>query len=138
MVNPKRARSLCPVCSGVVDNLSSQFCSSTCFHESRYLGYIERWKAGLESGNIGTGRSLALSDNVRKYLLRKLGNACTRCCWAERNPVTGRVPLNVEHIDGNPYNSVETNLTLLCPNCHSLTPTYGGLNRGKGRQQGGP
>jgi Zn finger protein HypA/HybF involved in hydrogenase expression len=27
----------------------------------------------------------------------------------------------------------EENLILLCPNCHSLTATYGALNKGRGR-----
>jgi predicted HNH restriction endonuclease len=39
----------------------------------------------------------------------------------------------VEHIDGNYENDREKNLTLLCPNCHSLTPTFRALNRGNGR-----
>jgi hypothetical protein len=29
---------------------------------------------------------------------------------------------------------IKAGLEILCPNCHSLTPTYGGLNRGKGRK----
>jgi hypothetical protein len=43
------------------------------------------------------------------------------------------VPIEVEHIDGDWRNSRVENLTLLCPNCHSLTATYRGLNRGRGR-----
>ena len=35
---------------------------------------------------------------------------------------------------GNFENNSETNLTLLCPNCHSLTPTYKGANKGNGRK----
>ena len=38
-----------------------------------------------------------------------------------------------QHIDGNSKNNKEENLTLLCPNCHSLTKTYKGANRGNGR-----
>ena len=30
-------------------------------------------------------------------------------------------------------NNKEENLTLLCPNCHSLTPTAKGANKGNGR-----
>ena len=50
--------------------------------------------------------------------------------------MTGKVPVNVEHIDGKPNNSREGNLTLLCPNCHSLIPTFGSLNIGHGRCNG--
>lgn len=101
--------------------------------ESQYRSYIERWKAGHETGNIGKGRGLVVSAYVRQYLIRKGGERCSRCGWAEKHPLTWRVPLNVEHIDGNPFNSAEENLTLLCPNCHSLTLTYGALNKGSGR-----
>jgi hypothetical protein len=41
--------------------------------------------------------------------------------------------VEVEHIDGDWQNNNPENLILLCPNCHSLTPTYRGLNRGRGR-----
>lgn len=38
------------------------------------------------------------------------------------------IPLELEHIDGNSGNHLISNLTLLCPNCHSFTPTYRGKN----------
>jgi hypothetical protein len=130
---PRKLRVPCEVCLKVMPNLRSRYCSNTCQMEAQYLAYIERWKAGEETGCCGTGRNLAVSNHVKRYLQEKYGERCTRCGWAERNPKTGRVPLNVEHRDGNPYNSVEANLTLLCPNCHSLTPTFGNLNAGNGR-----
>ncbi len=34
------------------------------------------------------------------------------------------IPLELDHIDGSPYNHHENNLRLLCPNCHAQTPTY--------------
>jgi predicted HNH restriction endonuclease len=39
----------------------------------------------------------------------------------------------MEHIDGNSSNNKVTNLCLLCPNCHSQTPTYKNKNKGNGR-----
>jgi len=51
----------------------------------------------------------------------------------EINPVTGKSPLEVNHLDGCFTNNQEDNLEVLCPNCHSLTPSYRSLNRGKGR-----
>ncbi len=56
-----------------------------------------------------------------------------RCGWSERHSVTGAVPLEVEHIDGDSQNSTPQNLILLCPNCHALTPTFRNLNKGRGR-----
>jgi len=66
-------------------------------------------------------------------LVKTIGEKCSRCEWNEVHPLTGRVPIEVEHIDGDWQNNHPSNLTLLCPNCHSLTATYRGLNRGKGR-----
>ena len=70
---------------------------------------------------------------LKKYLIRKLGEKCSKCAWAERHPTTGKVPIEVEHIDGNADNNSLENLTLLCPNCHSLTLFFRNLNRGRGR-----
>src|SRR5271166_3397151 len=93
---------------------------------------IARWKAGLETGNTGRHATF-VSRHIRRYLTEKYGEKCQQCGWNMRHPATGRVPLTVEHKDGNWRNTIEENLTLLCPNCHSLTLTYGSLNRGKGR-----
>ena len=59
---------------------------------------------------------------------------CSKCGWGEENPFSHTIPLEVEHIDGNFQNNREDNLTLLCPNCHSLTPTYKGANKRNGRK----
>lgn len=40
----------------------------------------------------------------------------------------------MEHIVGDYTNNSEENLILLCPNCHSLTATYKGANKGHGRK----
>ena len=58
-----------------------------------------------------------------------------KCNWCEINKVTGKVPIQLEHIDGNSNNNNLDNLELLCPNCHSLTETYGYLNKGNGRDE---
>jgi predicted HNH restriction endonuclease len=39
----------------------------------------------------------------------------------------------MDHIDGNSDNNTEENLRLICPNCHALTPSHKGRNRGRGR-----
>ncbi len=41
------------------------------------------------------------------------------------------MPIELEHIDGNNQNNHLDNLTILCPNCHTFTPTYKGRNRRK-------
>ena len=79
----------------------------------------------------------AVCKFVRNYLFDLFGRKCSRCGWHEVNPVSGKVPIQIEHIDGDFRNCSRENLTVLCPNCHSLTPTYMGLNRGKGRDVNG-
>ena len=88
---------------------------------------IEQYTSGQLIGRKMVPRGL------RDYLIEKNDQACLRCGWRERNPVTGRVPLEIEHLDGDWRNTVQGNLAVLCPNCHSLTPTFRGLNRGRGR-----
>lgn len=45
------------------------------------------------------------------------------CCGI--NEYNGKsISLELNHIDGNRYNNNLDNLELLCPNCHSQTPTY--------------
>jgi hypothetical protein len=39
--------------------------------------------------------------------------------------------LHVDHIDGDYHNNLVENLRFLCPNCHSQTPNFAGLSRGK-------
>ena len=99
--------------------------------EYEYKKYIDSWKKGLQNGMKG---KYQISNHIRRYLLQKYSNRCSRCGWGEVNPYSGLIPLEVEHIDGNYQNNTETNLILLCPNCHSLTSTYKGANTGNGRK----
>ena len=105
-------------------------CSLVCSAKLAYKRYIEDWKNGKVTGGGCNGD---ISHRVRTYIFEKYNSKCSRCSWSEVNISTGKIPLNVDHIDGNYANNKEENLTLLCPNCHSLTPTYGSLNKGHGR-----
>ena len=113
----------CLTCGNPVDRKPNKYCSNACQVEHEHMQYITRWKAGEECGY--RGKTLSISNHIRKYLLRKYHNACQLCGWSFKNPHTGLYPLQVHHKDGQAKNCVEDNLQLLCPSCHSLTPNFG-------------
>jgi len=133
MPMPKKPRPPCKSCGKPVKRPTSTYCDNQCQKDFEYREFIRRWKAGEVSGNIRVG-SDSVSRHVRRYLMEKHGEKCEKCGWSERHPTTGLVPLTVDHKDGDGTNTAEENLRLLCPNCHSLTPTYGNLNKGNGRK----
>ncbi|CAN5579884.1 hypothetical protein BH11ARM2_BH11ARM2_24370 [soil metagenome] len=130
----KKARPLCECgCGQPCSRVGWKYASVKCQRTTEYRRWIERWKAGLEDGKNG----LTVSKHIRRYLIEVRGEKSERCGWAERNSHTKLIPLTVDHIDGDWENNSADNLSLLCPNCHSLTPTYCGANRGHGRKARG-
>lgn len=39
-----------------------------------------------------------------------------------------KIPLQLDHIDGNNKNNLLSNLRIICPNCHAQTDTYKSKN----------
>jgi DNA-directed RNA polymerase subunit L len=75
-----------------------------------------------------------ISGHLKRYLTSKFGDECSQCQWSKKHPITGNTPLEIDHMDGDAGNNIESNLRLLCPNCHALTPHFRNLNRGSGRK----
>ncbi len=70
------------------------------------------------------------NDKSRKrFLLEEDGHRCEICKLVEWNGK--KIPIELDHIDGNPDNNVRENLRLLCPNCHAQQPTHAGANARK-------
>jgi hypothetical protein len=122
----------CAECQTFLSKKQIKYCSNKCQAQHQHSLYIQRWLNGEETGMQGGEK---VSEHIRIYLIEKCGNKCSVCNWSEVNPTTGKVPVQIDHIDGDYTNNTECNLRLLCPNCHSLTPTYGALNTGKGRSK---
>lgn len=120
----------CLNCNKKLYRSQKKFCSNSCQKEFEYKCYIENWKKNLVDG---LSSEYGISRHIKKYLFKKYNNKCALCGWGERNPFSNKIPLEVEHIDGNYRHNNEENLILLCPNCHSLTQSYKGANRGNGR-----
>jgi len=120
---------LCLKCKQPVKRGASIYCSSKCCNTHKCDERILNWKDGIFA------KSEQMPKYIKPYLMKKFNNACEECGWSEIHPVTGLYPLQVEHIDGNCTNHSEDNLKLLCPNCHSLTPTFGFLNNGNGKRR---
>ncbi len=71
--------------------------------------------------------------NHKQTLINEYGHCCMKC----KNSVWNGLPitLELEHIDGDNSNNEKENLSLLCPNCHSQTPTWRRSKNKTGRQK---
>ena len=94
-----------------------KFCSKKCQMDIRWI----EQKGKIERGEV------VWSETQRKYLSEKRGYKCEICSTSEW--CDSELTLQVDHIDGNPDHNLPSNLRLLCPNCHSQTPTYKGGNK---------
>ena len=97
-----------------------KYCNNVCQKEFEYKEAIRNWDAAAPGG-----------VRIKRYLADTFGKKCSKCgidSW-NNEPIV----LELEHIDGNSENNSKTNVCLLCPNCHSQTPTYKAKNKGNGR-----
>lgn len=73
-------------------------------------------------GNYRARNAESTKNHIKLCLIREHGHQCMRCKLTEwlGQPIT----LELEHKDGVNSNNDPGNLELLCPNCHSQTPTW--------------
>ena len=83
--------------------------------------------ARSNNGRRVTDSSMLKSKRaVRDYILRTREYKCETCGIVEWQGTALR--LEVHHVDGNSSNNSDSNLQLVCPNCHSQTPNYQSKN----------
>lgn len=100
------------------------FCSSTCRKEFRFRENLKKIKKGeLKDTN---------RETIKKTVLTLKGHKCEICKTEEWQGE--KIPLILDHIDGDHNNNKLSNLRLVCPNCDAQLPTYKSKNRGKGRK----
>lgn len=117
----------CECCGTPIAN-KYKYCSIKCQHKKLKEEKIKDWQEHPEKYNKED-----IPHFIRDYLIDKY-KGCQICGWNEVNPFTGKIPLEVHHIDGNCTNNIEQNLQLLCPNHHSLTSNIGSLNKGNSKR----
>lgn len=91
------------------------------------------WNKGL----VGIGKPILPIEKIlikdsyyQSYKLKNrlikegfMSNKCVECGWAKRSE-DGRLPLELDHINGDSHDNRLENLRILCPNCHSLKLTH--------------
>lgn len=116
--NNQNARKPCLGCGNPV---MRTYCGTSCQQLRR---------KGIITSLVEQGKAENASQ-VKRYLLEKNGNVCSHCNIKEWNGKP--INMELEHIDGNSDNNTLENCCLICPNCHSQTPTYKARNKGNGR-----
>ena len=91
---------------------TNKYCNNSCQQQHRSRLLVNEWK-----DHAGETAWRQVPEYIKKYLIEQRGHQCEVCTNTSHNGKP--IPINVDYIDNNSYNNVETNLQLICPNCKS-------------------
>lgn len=101
-----------------------KYCSRDCMFQFH-------WKETKEE-LINSGIDNSSNNQIgKKYLIELHKGKCQLCNLSEWK--NQPIPLVLDHINGDPYNNLLSNLRVICNNCDALEPTFKGRNKGNGR-----
>lgn len=123
---PHRTKTrFCAVCGNHRGKSNQKYCSRECNEIDKHNLTVNRIQQGQVSER----------PTIKRALIKIRGYACEVCF---NNEWLGQsIPIELDHINGDPSNNLPDNLRLICPNCHALTPTAKGRNKGSGRKSRG-
>jgi len=113
-------------------NYRGKYCNNKCQALHKRQKIIDGWLAG----EILATTSNQLRQSVKDWIKTRDNYSCVICGWSQVNPISGKIPVEIDHIDGDHTNNSPDNLRTLCPNCHSLTPTWKNTGNTKGKLRG--
>lgn len=95
---------------------------------SRGMRYHNSARASLDDLLVRGSYVQSFKLKVRLYEASLKKPCCEMCGWAQLS-IDGRIPVELDHINGDHYDNRIENLRVLCPNCHSLQLTHRGKNK---------
>jgi hypothetical protein len=140
----------CPKCN-IEHNKSGTYCSRTCANSrtwteetnakrsaklagkpsTRVIADIDKWRKNIKQSWLDKYNATPFEDlgmeNRRRRVFEEQNYCCNKCGTDYWQGV--KIPLELEHKDGNNQNNSRDNLEGLCPNCHSITDTWRGRNK---------
>ena len=101
------------------------------FDTSHFKG--QNWnKNNFDYSRFQKGKAIKSAEAL-KALEYKRGQKCECCGLSEWQGKP--IPLELHHKNGDRLDNEESNLILLCPNCHALTDNYCGNNISKQKKE---